>query len=206
MRVLCSLRRDTSGAVVMLEIEAKFAVPDPGKVRARLTRQGVRMTRRRQERDVYYNAPHRDFGETDEALRVRYDDAGVTVTYKGPKIRLGSAKAREEFNLRVTSGETFEVILSRTGFLRAAEVSKVREFYEIGDVTVTLDDVEGLGTFIEIEILTEEGEEDAARRIEAIAKELGVDGPPIYTSYLEMLLGGDSHESTTPGSSRDMIP
>lgn len=178
----------------MLEVEAKFAVRDQEGVRTRLDRKGVRMGRRQQERDVYYNAPHRDFGETDEALRVRYDDTGVTVTYKGPKIRVGSAKAREEFNLSVASGETLETILSRTGFLRAAVVSKVREFYEIGDVTVTLDDVEGLGTFIEIEILTEEGGEDAARRIGAIAEDLGVEGPPIYTSYLEMLLGSSPRD------------
>ncbi|MDD4566748.1 putative adenylyl cyclase CyaB [Methanoculleus chikugoensis] len=172
----------------MLEVEAKFAVNDLESVRAGLDRKGVRMGRRQQERDVYYNAPHRDFGETDEALRVRYDDTGVTVTYKGPKIRVGSAKAREEFNLAVADGETLEGILSRLGFRRAAMVLKVREFYEMGDVTVTLDDVEGLGTFAEIEILTDENKEDAADRIGAIAKELGVDGPPIYTSYLEMLL------------------
>ncbi|MBP8676842.1 MAG: class IV adenylate cyclase, partial [Methanoculleus sp.] len=55
-------------------------------------------------------------------------------------------------------------------------------------VTITLDTVEGLGTFIEIEILTGDGRDDAAARIGAIAKEVGVDGPPIYTSYLEMLL------------------
>ncbi len=172
----------------MLEVEAKFAVRDQEDVRARLNRKGVQMGLRQQERDVYYNAPHRDFGKTDEALRVRYDDAGFTVTYKGPKVRVGGAKAREEFNLAVASGETLEEILSRLGFRRAATVSKMREFYEIGDVTVTLDDVEGLGTFVEIEILTEDDKEDAADRIGAIAKELGVDGPPIYTSYLEMLL------------------
>ena len=172
----------------MLEVEAKFAVPDTSRIRARLNRQGVGMASRQQERDVYYNAPHRDFGETDEALRVRYDDTGVTVTYKAPKIRVGSAKAREEFNLAVASGETLEEILSRLGFRRAATVSKVREFYEKEDVTVTLDDVEGLGRFIEIEILTEDDTKDAAERIGAVAKGLGVDGPPIYTSYLEMLL------------------
>lgn len=172
----------------MLEVEAKYAVGDLESVRAGLDRKEVRMERRQQERDVYYNAPHRDFGETDEALRVRYDDTGVTVTYKGPKIRVGSAKAREEFNLAIADGETLEGILSRLGFRRAATVSKMREFYEMGDMTVTLDDVEGLGTFAEIEILTEENKEDAADRIGAIAKELGVDGPPIYTSYLEMLL------------------
>ena len=172
----------------MLEVEAKFAIRDPGEIRARLNRQGVQMARKQQEHDVYYNAPHRDFAKTDEALRVRYADAGATVTYKGPKVRVGSAKAREEFNLAVASGDTLEAILSRLGFQRAAGVSKTREFYEIGPVTVTLDDVEGLGSFVEIEILTEDGQEDAARRIGAIAKGLGVDGPPIYTSYLEMLL------------------
>ncbi|MCM2466831.1 class IV adenylate cyclase [Methanoculleus oceani] len=172
----------------MLEVEAKFGVRDPEDVRVRLDRKGVQMARRQRERDVYYNAPHRDFGQTDEALRVRYDDTGFTVTYKGPRVRVGSAKAREEFNLKVASGETLEGILSRLGFRLAATVSKMREFYEMGDVTVTLDDVEGLGTFIEIEILTEDDKEDAADRIGVIAKELGVDGPPIYTSYLEMLL------------------
>jgi len=172
----------------MLEVEAKFAIGDPDGIRAELDRKGVRMERKHQERDVYYNAPHRDFGETDEALRVRYDDTGITLTYKGPKIRVGSAKAREEFNLVVADGGTLEDILSRLGFRRTATVSKIREFYEMGDVTVTLDDIESLGLFIEIEILTEENKEDAADRIGAIAKELGVDGPPIYTSYLEMLL------------------
>lgn len=178
----------------MLEVEAKFAVRDLEEIRARLNRQGVQMARRQHERDIYYNAPHRDFAKTDEALRVRYDDTGVTVTYKGPKVRVGSAKAREEFNLAVASGETLEAILSRTGFRRAAMVSKVREFYEMGDVTVTLDDVDGLGTFIEVEVLTEDGGEKAAERVGAVARALRVDGPPIYTSYLEMLLGEDPRE------------
>ena len=176
----------------MLEVEAKFAVRDPEGVRARLRQQGVRVERKRRERDVYYNAPDRDFGETDEALRVRYDDAGVTMTYKGPKIRVGSAKAREELNLDVSSGEILEAILSRAGFRRTAVVTKVREFYEAGGATVTLDAVEGLGTFAEVEILTEEDAEDAAQRIGAIVERLGVEGPPIYVSYLEMLLGRES--------------
>lgn len=175
-------------ARVMLEVEAKFAVRGLDAIRSRLEAMGARKGRREQERDVYYNAPHRDFGETDEALRVRYDDTGVTLTYKGPKVRVGGAKAREEHNLVVNSGETLETMLSCLGFRRAATVSKTREFYYMGGVTITLDTVEGLGTFIEIEILTEDGRGDAAARIGAIAKEVGVDGPPIYTSYLEMLL------------------
>ena len=140
------------------------------------------------ERDVYYNAPHRDFSETDEALRIRYTDSRCVVTYKGPKVRVGSAKAREELNTDVSSGNTFESILSRAGFRRAAVVSKHREFYHLGDATITLDAVDDLGTFIEIEILTDSGDFSVAERIEALVKELGVEGPPLYTSYLEMLV------------------
>ena len=49
----------------MLEVEAKFAVGDLEGVRVGLGRMEVRMERRQQEHDVYYNAPDRDFGETD---------------------------------------------------------------------------------------------------------------------------------------------
>jgi adenylate cyclase class 2 len=185
---LMVLETDRNGEAAMLEVEGKFAVGNLDEIRSRLHRRGASMSGREREHDVYYNAPHRDFGETDEALRVRYTDSGCIVTYKGPKTRIGSAKAREEFNVCVSSGEIFESILSRTGFRRAAAVSKCREVYELDGATIVLDAVDDLGTFIEIEILTESEEEDAARRIGVLAKELGVDGPPLYTSYLEMLL------------------
>lgn len=172
----------------MLEVEGKYAVGGLDEVRIGLRRLGARLIGRGHERDVYYNAPHRDYGETDEALRVRYTAGGCVVTYKGPKIRMAGAKAREELNLDVASGETCEAILARTGFLRTAVLSKDRETYELDDATVTLDTVDGLGTFVEIEILTEDEESDAAERIARVAKELGIGGPPLYTSYLEMVL------------------
>ena len=70
------------------------------------------------EHDIYYNAPHRDFGQTDEAVRVRYTDDHAVVTYKGPKIKKFGLKAREELNFAVESGETFETMLDRLGFTK----------------------------------------------------------------------------------------
>ncbi len=181
--------RNRNGSVrAMLEVEVKYAVPSLDEVRAKLLALGAEQCGSQHERDVYYNAPHRDFGETDEALRVRYAEGTCTVTYKGPKIRLKGTKAREEFNMQVDSGLTVEEILGRVGFAATAEVNKDREFLEIDGATVTLDTVEGLGTFIEIEVLAEENGENAADRVNALAKELGVEGPPLHTSYLEMIL------------------
>jgi len=119
---------------------------------------------------------------------VRYTNDHALVTYKGAKIKTSGLKAREELNIVVDSGAVFEQMLDRLGFTRTAEVNKWRENYRLFDAAITLDEVESLGTFVEIEILAEDESSDAAARIQEIAKEIGVDGEPILDSYLEMLL------------------
>ena len=172
----------------MLEIELKVEVASLDPVRERLTKKGAEFTGKDHEHDIYYNAPHRNFGETDEALRVRYYKDHTLLTYKGKKLKEYGLKAREEFNTTVESGEVFEKILSRLGFIRTAEVNKWRENYRLGDAAFALDTVEGLGTFVEIEIMTEENGAGAEAKISTLAKEMGISGEPILASYLELVL------------------
>jgi adenylate cyclase class 2 len=172
----------------MLEFELKVRTSSLDPVRQQLIGHNARFCGRIHEHDIYYNAPHRDFGITDEAIRVRYTNDHALVTYKGAKIKTSGLKAREELNIVVDSGTVFEQMLDRLGFTLTAEVNKWRENYRLFDAAITLDEVEGLGTFVEIEILAEDESSDAAARIQVIAKEIGVDGEPILDSYLEMLL------------------
>ena len=175
----------------MLEIELKVRVDSLGPVREKLIAQKARACGRVHEHDVYYNAPHRDFEKTDEALRVRYTDRhgdAAVVTYKGPKIQEFELKAREELNTGIDSGRIFEQIIQKLGFVLVSEVDKVRENYRLGEITVSLDTVDRLGTFVEIELAGEIDKKDAMEQIKGIAQELGVEGEPILTSYLELLL------------------
>jgi adenylate cyclase class 2 len=172
----------------MLEVELKVKVPSLEPVREQLARKKARSGGKVHEHDIYYNAPHRDFGQTDEAVRVRYKDDHAVVTYKGPKIKKFGLKAREELNFAVESGETFETMLDRLGFKKTLEVNKWRETYTLGDASVSLDTVDGLGTYAEIEVITENEADNPTDRIDKIAKELGVEGEPILESYLELLL------------------
>jgi adenylate cyclase class 2 len=172
----------------MLEVELKVRIPSPAPVRERLNRKNAEFLGREHEHDVFYNAPHRDFGKTDEAVRVRYTGDRAVVTYKGPKIQSFGLKAREELNFAVESGEAFETMLLRLGFFKTLEVNKWRENYRLGDASVCLDDVEGLGTFAEIEVMAEDAEQNPTGAIEGIAREIGVTGEPILESYLELLL------------------
>jgi len=172
----------------MLEIELKVRVDALDPIRKNLLARHAGFTGRQHEHDIYYNAPHRDFGTTDEALRVRYTDGPALVTYKGKKIPELGLKAREELNTTVESGEVFEAILDRLGFTKTAEVNKWRENYRLGEASFSLDTVENLGTFAEIEIMAEKNGEDATAAITTLAKEMGISGEPILASYLELLL------------------
>ncbi|HVP96148.1 class IV adenylate cyclase [Methanoregula sp.] len=172
----------------MLEIELKVRVDALDPLRKNLLARHAEFTGKQHEHDIYYNAPHRDFGTTDEALRVRYTDGPALVTYKGKKIAELGLKAREELNTTVESGEVFEAILDRLGFTKTAEVNKLRENYRLGNASFALDTVDGLGTFAEIEIMAEKDGKAATAAITKLAKEMGISGEPILASYLELLL------------------
>jgi adenylate cyclase, class 2 len=172
----------------MLEIELKVKIPSLDPVREQLIRLQARFISRVHEHDIYFNAPHRDFGVTDEAVRVRYTDDHAVVTYKGPKIKKHSLKAREELNFAVESGPAFETMLIRLGFSKTTEVNKWRENYAFRDATICLDTVDELGTYAEIEVMAENEAGNPAAAIGRIAKEIGVEGEPILASYLELLL------------------
>ncbi|MCL2460690.1 MAG: class IV adenylate cyclase [Euryarchaeota archaeon] len=174
----------------MLEIEMKVKVPDLTPIRHELEQIGASYSEHLTEKDMYYNAPYRDFGETDEALRLRTASNGVTLTYKGKKEIIHGAKIRKEYNLSIESKETAHDILTHLSFIPVAEVKKERDYYTFEDFSIALDDVFGLGTFVEIELICEEGENttDPANRIASFAERIGVTGERIEDSYLELVL------------------
>ena len=147
--------------------------------------------------DTYYDAPHRDFAETDEALRVRHEDpatgpAHAALTYKGPLVEADS-KTRSEAETEVGDEAAVREILVGVGFEPAATVEKERERYRLADCVVTLDAVTGLGEFVEVEFVeavAEAGLEDARGEVFAAVEALGLDpARQVRTSYLGLLLG-----------------
>jgi adenylate cyclase class 2 len=195
----------------MYEVEVKLRA-DHEAVRARLDALDADRERTVEQVDSYYDAPHRSFAETDEALRVRRvtdlaaadadgvgdggtdttEAAGTTaarVTYKGPLVD-DRSKSRLEHETGVDDAGTMADVLEALGFSPAATVEKRRTVYGLDDVTVVLDDVAGLGEFVEVELESEDV--DAAReRCFDVVRDLGLDPEAgIRTSYLELLLDG----------------
>ncbi|ESS10129.1 MAG: adenylate cyclase [uncultured archaeon A07HN63] len=191
----------------MYEVEIKLRA-DHDRLRDRLEELGATRTESVRQIDTYYDAPHRSFAETDEALRLRREthtdtDSGTDgeseektkLTYKGPLVEAAS-KTREEFETRVGDDDAAAGVLAGLGFEPAATVDKQREYYEIEEYTVVLDDVAELGTFVEIEQETREDEIDASRAgAVEILDRLGLDADDqIRTSYLGLLLDAETDD------------
>jgi adenylate cyclase class 2 len=168
----------------MLEIEIKARSLDNGRVERLLLKRGATLLGEHDQVDEYFNHPCRDFAETDEALRLRKDSSGK-ITYKGPKIDQFT-KTREEIEMEVDDLDKMASILVRLGFRRVAKVNKKRKEYQLEGVTVSLDSVEGLGDFVELEVQGEDAVEGRSR-IERLRDELGLAGSE-RRSYLEMLI------------------
>lgn len=179
----------------MLEIEMKFAVADFSPVITRLGEWGAVPAAAHDEADHYYNAPDRDFGQTDEALRLRRIGTANHITYKGPK-EPGPTKTRAEIEVALADGnaaaEGFLRILERLGYRATAVVCKRRTDYSLNrggfDMHVCLDEVDRIGRFVEVEIVADPKDRDAAQKtLQETARELGLDRYE-PRSYLRMTL------------------
>ena len=183
-----------------IEVEQKFPCASLKIVRQRLLTFGAEPLGAMVQRDCYFNHPVRDFAQTDEAFRLRQIGAQNFFTYKGPKLDAFS-KTRVEREIALEAGpaavHTARQMVLALGFRPAAEVVKRRETLHLrhsgGVVAAALDDVEGVGTFVELEVCVDADDPadpavaaarrlvaDLAQRLEFAASE--------RRSYLELFL------------------
>jgi adenylate cyclase class 2 len=177
------------------EVEQKHRVIDKPALIARLRERGCSLEEPIQQSDQYFAHPCRDFAATDEALRIRVVGDESFVTYKGPKLDK-TTKTRREIELPLDpadhDGSQFASLLTALGFAPVAAVRKRRSAFRIliddHKVNGALDDLDGLGSFVELELQANDDTLDAAKQaIAKLASELNL-GPSERRSYLNLLL------------------
>lgn len=166
----------------MFEVEAKVQVADFASLQATLKQLGATCLGSEIEEDIFFSHPQRDFRESDEALRLRSINGNLELTYKGPN-RSSTLKSRIEHNIGLADDP--RSLLSALGFQPAAELSKTRESWKFGQLTVTLDEL-NFGKFVEVEALDED-EAAATNAVEKALADLQISGPKITESYLCLL-------------------
>jgi adenylate cyclase class 2 len=180
---------------MQFEVEQKHRVLDLRALEERLAERGVQVGAAVSQADRYFAHPCRDFAQSDEALRIRTVAGKSFVTYKGPKIDT-TTKTRREIELPLDAGDSdglkLAELLQSLGFTQVLVVHKRRRSFEIDaegrKVEGALDEIDGLGTFTELELITDEaGLDEANRVISTLGMELQLGGTE-RRSYLEMML------------------
>jgi adenylate cyclase, class 2 len=180
----------------MFEVEQKHRIDDERSLLERLAERGVEIGPPVEQSDRYFAHPCRDFTQTDEAFRIRTVGGDKSfVTFKGPKVDT-TTKTRHEIELPLDAGDPdgakFGELLHELGFRPVAVVRKRRRSFHLTEhghrLEGALDEVDSVGKFVELELMSEQARLDEAKRtISSLASELKL-GPIERRSYLEMKL------------------
>lgn len=166
------------------EFEIKLRIKEPEALRERLAACGRDRTAR-VERNTMLDTPRAELLGRDTGLRVREsrEENGridVTVTFKGPREQ-GPVKVREEIETRVSDAASMIELLACLGLAPALVFEKRRETWAVDRCEVALDELPGLGWWVEIE-----GPD--ATCIEDVRRRLGLEGAHLVEmAYPELI-------------------
>jgi len=180
---------------IVLEVEVRYRTDDRPGVIAKLLAWGATLTQDRTDVDLYFDAPDRSLKTTDEAFRLRRIGAANMLTYKGPR-RDTETRTRTEIEIPLGDGDATatdtERLLVALGYKPIVVVRKKRLVYAFlrgeFNMEVCFDDLEGVGPFVELEILSGETHYEAAKAVLlTTAAELGLTEKETR-SYIGMVL------------------
>jgi predicted adenylyl cyclase CyaB len=162
-------------------IEIKARCPDLATARERAVALGARRVGLLAQRDTYFHVPHGRL-----KLREIDGDAAELIQYARPDAT--EARASEYILVPIATPDLLRDALARGLGIRAV-VAKRRELYLWRSTRIHLDEVDGLGSFLELEtVITEQSETEAREEIAAAAAALGIrDEDRISHSYIDMI-------------------
>lgn len=165
-----------------LEVEVKLRVRGGSENLAKLLSSlGYTAVSDEVQRDTYFSHPCYDFSKRDEALRLRVSNGRAVLCYKGPR-QPSRVKKRLEIEVVVSDVLSIAKMLEALGFKELACVEKRRRVFKKENTTVALDEVKGLGLFIEIEAPSEDAVLEAMRELGFSEKDV------VNETYLELVL------------------
>jgi adenylate cyclase, class 2 len=142
-----------------------------------------------EKQDIYY----KKLGQSDEQLRIRSCSVqGVLLTYK-ERNTYDSVEMNKEIELGVSDKAKTQALLEALGYAESFDKQKMVHLYSDGELHYELVEVAGLGLFIEVELVVEEGKlqevEEAKLRVKEALLALGVNEKQIESKSYKKLLG-----------------
>lgn len=176
-----------------LEIETKARLVEREAVMQKLESLGCVLGEPKTQDDTVFaakTATLEEFLSNDVFLRIRIQDGQkVVLTAKKPVRKSAEVLVKHEHETVVESAEQTRAILELMGLVPVVRTVKVRRTGHVGTYEVCIDDIEGLGSFIELEVM---GDAENAERVQAEMGEflasLGINASERVTKGYDILM------------------
>ena len=161
------------------EVEIQVRIKDPAAAEKEILKFGS-FVKERNQADQYYVLPYRDFFEKEppiEYLRVRREKDKNHLNYSFLHFKDdGWLDVTDEYETLVEKPEIVEQIFDKIGLIPKVKVIKNRKYFKCEDFEVTLDKIENLGDFMEVEAKKDFGGITATRKAcEDFLKKLNIE-------------------------------
>lgn len=179
----------------MMEIELKARLRDKADVEKKVATFAT-FLRSFDKADEYWHGPDWRFVRGTKGFRLRMDDQKAVVTFK-QKRNDGGIEINNETEFEVSDAKAFEALVERIGCEPFYRKRKIGKAYEFEGCTIEIVDVEGIGSFIEIERLIQFDDPEAIAiaqgTLRTILSMAGVPASEIEgRSYSELVLKASS--------------
>lgn len=172
----------------MREIELKFRVKNEEELIDKLKSLKCKIENVFEQSDTIYVCDLNNIESVENSiwLRVRKENNHVELNLKKQSSKIQES---QEIEFKVESYEKAIEFLEALGYKKWVVVNKKRRYIKYLNYNLCLDEVERLGTFIEIEILVEENDKkDYVEQLISVAEELGLDKKDIINSHYDTMI------------------
>ena len=154
----------------VIELEKGFVLNDNHLIKEEAIEKGFKLAHEVEETDTYFTDKDKEFVRTRTCLRIRRIDSNyMELTYKAKSSQDTERYGKKEVNIQLkpTDYEDLVTVLSGLGYIKYVEFTKYRKVYSKKDnnveYNIMLDNIKGIGDFVEFEIITHEDVSNSER-------------------------------------------
>ena len=178
-----------------IEIEAKFPLYNKRETLSKLKKLGQTTEENNYQKDIYYTPAHENFLEkrpVSEWLRIRDTKEQKTINYKNWSNHDGNNKIScKEIEVGIDDYNGMLEMLNALDFKQIIVAEKTRNSFEYNNIIISIDSIENLGDFIELEFKTNlyDNEDESMNYIMHTIEELGIKvGNQIFAGYPQLVM------------------
>ena len=154
----------------VIELEKGFVLNDNHLIKEEAIEKGFKLAHEVEETDTYFTDKDKEFVRTRTCLRIRRIDSNyIELTYKAKSSQDTERYGKKEVNIQIkpTDYEDLVTVLSGLGYIKYVEFTKYRKVYSKKEnnveYNIMLDNIKGIGDFVEFEIITHEDVSNSER-------------------------------------------